>query len=70
MKEQELKEHIDFVNHMFQQTKNETLKLNATLKQMEKNFTKNVNDELVLEDLQEIFETIQSLNHLLLMSQE
>jgi hypothetical protein len=37
---------------------------------MEKNFTKNVNDELVLEDLQEIFETIQSLNHLLLMSQE
>jgi hypothetical protein len=62
MNDEEISEHCEFINHLFIQTKKEIVKINTALQQMEKKFAKNPKDEFVLEDLQEIFETLQGLN--------
>lgn len=68
MKEQELSEHVDFIRHLFSQTKKEMNALDLHIKRLEKEFVRSPQSECILEDIQEIFETIQSTNQLLIMS--
>jgi hypothetical protein len=61
-------EDLVFIKDLFEQTKEQLSLLTKIIKQLEMTFRRNPNDDLVEVDLQEIHDSLQSLNQCLCFS--